>query len=190
MSRDSCGKCLASWKLDPDGSTKRWKCRNHIMSTAWFSETQTKCYYSTCTGRSDTGKPLSKSELEVIELKRSLEKEFSESVVASTSTPHCIVINCNKPIPAGRNSTLYCSENCRKNASRQRKKGLLPPLQSATPTPTQPEPPPPPPPAPTKLEAGECLCVGCSNKVVDTKYCSSYCRKKAFKQRTRGIFKQ
>lgn len=201
MSRD----CRVQWRLEEDGTNKSWRCVAHLTPTSWVCEAIHKCYYANCPGRSNTGKPLTKEEMNIHKLRRELEEDFirkgtppkttppqptpPQPTASTSATPkpnpsapttihYCSVERCKKPIPPTRKSVKYCSENCRKNAFREKKK-KQPPTPPSPPTPIH---------IPPILQTSVCQCVGCSNTVTTTKYCSSYCRKKAFKQRLRGIF--
>lgn len=171
--------CKVQWRLEPDGATKSWRCVAHLTPTIWFNEAITSCYYSNCSGRPDTGKPLTQEEIRVYHLTKSLEKEHLEKISNPSVEPIscCLSPICGKEIPKESKSTRYCSENCRKNYSRHKMKAIR---------------------AEKLLEEKKpmCLAVGCPNRVsdkkggkgiLDKKYCSENCRKRAYRQRQKGV---
>ncbi len=170
-------ECKVQWKIESDGLTKSWRCMAHLTPTIWFNEASKSCYYANCCGRSDAGKPLNQEELRVHKLTKTLEKEYLDNgglpLVKNSVVYYCLSPLCGKEIPKGKNSTRYCSENCRKNYSRHKMRAIK---------------------AEKLLEdkIPKCQAVGCPNKlsdkkggkgIMDKKYCSENCRKRAYRQR-------
>ena len=111
MRKDTEGKCQVKWIID-DLNQKRWICLNQMPPYSKHHENSEKCWKYNCKGRSMNGYPV---EVKPVDIKMSSPPVEDDDI--------CISIVCNnKKSPR---SKFYCSDNCRKRAHEQRKKGLL-----------------------------------------------------------------
>jgi predicted nucleic acid-binding Zn ribbon protein len=125
-------------------------------------------------------------EIEKAEIAKQKIKEIEKEHIIPVPSLSCENYGCEKPIVSTRKK--YCSDKCRLQKSRADYETRNPKRRRKTETPTpQTLPAPPVPPEPSEL----CSSIVCNNKVMGgRRSCSDKCRKRAYRQRKKGLLRQ
>lgn len=187
MRRDGSGKCPVKWFINDLGE-KKWVCFAHLAPYTRHREKSENCWYSNCPGRSMVGYPLTEEELKARKSEQAKKKiKEAEVLIKENLVETCNNYGCVSKVASSRKR--YCSDKCRLQKARSDYESRNPNRRSKPKVEKRKEQPATPP-KPFKPEpSGLCSSITCENKVPKTRksYCSDNCRKRAYRQRKKGM---